>query len=223
MLRLSVALAVACARACLSMSLGAGPQLLTPDTSVAGTTKYTFTVTAGTAAPDCARSRPVFLVNGVFQPAIEVAQGDRLEVTVINKIPKTIPGTTNGISIHWHGFAQEGSPWYDGTGYIAQCPIARNRKFVYSVVVNDPPGTYWWHDHSGANRGDGLQGALIVRPKGSPLGQPPANEHILFLQDWWHYTGGAMAMRLNRPFDPSQVTNSAAAAGAGLASPALRS
>lgn len=45
-----------------------------------GVTRYTLAVTAGTANPDCARSRPVILINGKFQPTLEVASGDRLEV-----------------------------------------------------------------------------------------------------------------------------------------------
>ena len=36
------------------------------------------------------------------------------------------------------------------------------------------------------NKGDGLQGALIVRPAGTPVGAPPpAGETVLFLNDWW--------------------------------------
>jgi hypothetical protein len=31
--------------------------------------------------------------------------------------------------------------------------------------VNEPPGTYFWHGHSGSERVDGLTGPLIVRPK----------------------------------------------------------
>lgn len=77
--------------------------------------------------------------------------------------------------------------------------------------MNEAPGSYLWHDHSAIYRADGLQGALIVRPKRSSAGskqksqevakQPLMNydaEHTLFLMDWWHFTGNAMAMRLNR-------------------------
>jgi len=44
--------------------------------------------------------------------------------------------------------------------------------------------TYFYHDHTAYNRGDGLQGALIVRPPGTKIGQGlPAQEKVLFLQD----------------------------------------
>lgn len=48
-----------------------------------GVTRYTLTVTADTANPDCARSRHVILVSGKFQPTLEVASGDRLEVRLL--------------------------------------------------------------------------------------------------------------------------------------------
>lgn len=61
------------------------------------------------------------------------------------------------------------------------------------------PGTYFYHDHSNQNRGDGLQGALIVKERaGTPkLFESDADE-VLFLQDWWHFAGNSMALRLNR-------------------------
>ncbi|KAF6252743.1 Cupredoxin [Scenedesmus sp. NREL 46B-D3] len=75
------------------------------------------------------------------------------------------------------------------------------------------PGSYFYHDHSSLNRADGLQ----VRPadraarKGVPsLVTPgPDASDVLFLTDFWHFTGNALAMRLNRPFDPNQATSDA--------------
>jgi FtsP/CotA-like multicopper oxidase with cupredoxin domain len=65
--------------------------------------------------------------------------------------------------------------------------------------VNEMPGTYFYHDHSNLNRADGLQGPLIVkeRPGSSLLFEADADQ-TLFLSDWWHFTGNAMALRLNR-------------------------
>lgn len=203
---MQVALLLCCAR-----FAAAGLPLLTPDQPKGkdNVTRYTMTVTLGSANPDCARKRAVILINKLFTPTIEVAQGDKLEITVVNKIPQSWPdvATNAGISIHWHGFAMKGQPWFDGTSWISQCPIFRGKNFTYAFTVNEPPGTYWWHDHSAANRADGLLGTLIVRPKGKAVGKPPANEHTMLLMDWWHYIGPSMAMRLNRPFDPAKVTN----------------
>jgi len=36
-------------------------------------------------------------------------------------------------------------------------------------------------------------------------------ERTLFITDWWHTTGGALSMRLNRPFDANRTTNTSGA------------
>jgi FtsP/CotA-like multicopper oxidase with cupredoxin domain len=65
--------------------------------------------------------------------------------------------------------------------------------------VDETPGTYFWHDHAALNRADGLQGALVVLPKrGTKELYSYDDQRTLFLQDWWHFTGDSMAMRLNR-------------------------
>jgi hypothetical protein len=46
---------------------------------------------------------------------------------------------------------------YDGVSYVTQCPIAPGTNFTYTIPVNDPPGTYFWHEHSSLMRADGLQ------------------------------------------------------------------
>lgn len=193
--------------ALLPAASAADPRRLVPVQSGKGVTKYVLDVTVGTVNTDCTQGREAYLINGMFQPIMEVHEGDKLEVTVNNKIPKSFPEPNDGaLSIHWHGFQMRDNPWMDGTLFVAQCPIARGASFTYSFTVDEPPGTYFYHDHSQTKRADGLQGMLIVRPKGEPLGAAK-NENVLFLQDWWHSTYGGMAMRLNRPFDPAKVTN----------------
>lgn len=63
------------------------------------------------------------------------------------------------------------------------------------------PGTYFWHDHASVNMADGLHGPLIVKAKpGTPdlVDGKVQDTYTLFLQDWWHNPGNALAMRLNR-------------------------
>ncbi|KAF8065871.1 L-ascorbate oxidase [Scenedesmus sp. PABB004] len=167
-------------------------------------------VTAGTLAPDCV-SRKVVLVNGEFQPQITLVQGEWVAMTVKNNLPADWPSISSGITIHWHGFGMRGHPWMDGTRYVSQCPIARGASFTYKFQVNEMPGTYFWHGHAQMNRADGLQGPLVVRtPDSVPALTPADGTSVLFLQDWWHSTGNSMAMRLNRPFDPTKVINASA-------------
>ena len=51
--------------------------------------------------------------------------------------------------------------------------------------VNEGAGSYLWHDHSGSNKADGLQGALIVHAKG-PKPWQYDEERTLFVTDWFH-------------------------------------
>ena len=54
--------------------------------------------------------------------------------------------------------------------------------------VNEPAGTYLWHDHSSQLRADGLQGALIVHAVGGQAAEPWTydEEQTLLLSDWFH-------------------------------------
>ena len=59
------------------------------------------------------------------------------------------------------------------------------------LQVNEPAGTYLWHDHSSQLRADGLQGALIVHAHGGQAAEPWTYdaEQTLLLSDWFHGTG----------------------------------
>ena len=63
--------------------------------------------------------------------------------------------------------------------------------------MNEPPGTYFWHGHSGAQRMDGLYGPLIVRPR-VPVPEAFDEEIILLLSDNYHGQADALFFGLNR-------------------------
>jgi len=97
-------------------------------------------------------------------PPIHVQAGDKLKVEVENSLINT------GISIHWHGFELKNSWEYDGVAGITQCPISPSGTFTYEFDVNEVPGTYWYHTHSGSlgvNAFDAIHGPLVVHPRGS--------------------------------------------------------
>ena len=76
---------------------------------------------------------------------------------------------------------------YDGTLYATQCPIAVGQSFTYRFPVNEPVGTYLWHDHSQLYRADGLQGALIVLPReGGREAWDYDGDFTLLTGDWFH-------------------------------------
>ena len=101
--------------------------------------------------------RLAIAVNGQIPgPNIIVYEGQTVILNVKNNL------TTEGISIHWHGMHQIGTPWMDGVGQVTQCQIGPSSTFQYKYLAR-PSGTFWYHSHSGAQRTDGFYGALIVR------------------------------------------------------------
>ena len=96
-------------------------------------------------------------VNGrIPGPTLIVTVNQTVKVRVYNNL------TSEGITVHWHGMHQKGTPWMDGVGFISQYPIGAGEYFDY-VYNATPAGTHWYHSHVGAQRTDGLFGALIVR------------------------------------------------------------
>lgn len=98
----------------------------------------------------------MILINGTFPgPLIEANWGDMINVTVDNQI------LDEGTSLHWHGFLQKETPWYDGVPSVQQCPIAPGQSFTYSFKA-DLYGTSWYHSHFSAQYADGLLGPMVV-------------------------------------------------------------
>jgi L-ascorbate oxidase len=97
---------------------------------------------------------------------------------------------------------------YDGASFINQCPVQSGQRFTYKFIVDEIPGTYLWHAHTGTAAVDGLNGPLIVRPpRGNPTplistpnGVNIDGERILFIRDWYQNLAGIMTAPLNRPF-----------------------
>ena len=101
--------------------------------------------------------RLAIAVNGQIPgPDLIVHEDQTVVVNVKNNL------TTEGISVHWHGMEQRGTPWMDGVGQVSQCQIGPSSKFTY-IFKAFPFGTFWYHSHTGGQRTDGFFGALIVR------------------------------------------------------------
>jgi hypothetical protein len=82
------------------------------------------------AAPDCVE-KMMIAINGQFpSPTIHAVEGDTLVVKLKNNLP------TEGVSIHWHGIHQRGTPFYDGSAFVSQCPINPGETFTYKFVVD---------------------------------------------------------------------------------------
>ena len=126
-------------------------------------------------------------VNGrIPGPTLIVTEGQLVKVNVINRL------ASESISIHWHGMHQRNSNWMDGVEHVTQCGIPPGASFTY-IFNESQYGTHWYHSHSGAQRTDGLFGALIVKEKESDATKVRdeigdlvdiPSQHTLTLLDW---------------------------------------
>ena len=101
-----------------------------------------------------------YTLNGTSPgPAIEVHQGDLVEVTLTNvDVPE-------GVTLHWHGIDVPNAE--DGVAGVTQDAVRAGEEYVYRFVAEDA-GTYWYHSHQVSHvqvRG-GLFGTLVVLPPG---------------------------------------------------------
>ena len=95
---------------------------------------------------------------------IHVFEGSKIEISLTNYLQ------TAGLSLHFHGFEMQKSLMYDGVVGITQCAVSPFESFLYNFTVNEVPGTYWYHTHSGLLGLDGynaIKGPLIVHSKNS--------------------------------------------------------
>ncbi|CAG8974793.1 hypothetical protein HYALB_00000405 [Hymenoscyphus albidus] len=156
---------------------GNNPYKSAPFTGV--TRRYDFTIARGQIAPD-GYQKDVILINGQFPgPPIEANWGDTISVTVRNQIS----GPEEGTAMHWHGFLQTDTPYYDGTPGVQQCPIAPGSTFTYTFKA-ELYGSTWYHSHYSSQVAGGLFGPLIVHgPKNSAW---DVDLGPVMLADWFH-------------------------------------
>ena len=159
---------------------------------------------------DGGRRTVIAINNQVPGPSILARQGQTLLVTVVNNL------ATESLSVHWHGQHVVDTPWMDGVAQLTQCPIPSYTNFTYQFTL-DQVGTHWYHAHIGAQRTDGLHGALIVTSdsefadmKNRPFIDQP-EEHTLIFLDW--QTSDTISVietiasgaRFPDPVDPNRV------------------
>jgi FtsP/CotA-like multicopper oxidase with cupredoxin domain len=101
-----------------------------------------------------------YTLNGTSPgPALEVHQGDLVQVTLTNV---DVP---DGVTLHWHGVDVPNAE--DGVAGVTQDAVQPGESHVYRFVAEDA-GTYWYHSHqvSHAQVRGGLFGTLVVLPPG---------------------------------------------------------
>lgn len=81
-------------------------------------------------SPDCYKKLVITINGRTPGPTILAQQNDTVIVEVKNSL------LTANTAIHWHGIRQIGTPWFDGTEGVTQCPILPGDTFVYKFVVD---------------------------------------------------------------------------------------
>lgn len=120
------------------------------------------------------------LVNGMYPgPLIEANENDTIVVHVVNNL------LGEGLTIHWHGIHQIGTPYADGSVGVAQAPIQPAQNYTYRFQAF-PPGTHWWHSHMDALQADkGIKGPIVVHPAVEPFAHMYEEEKIVTIADEW--------------------------------------
>ena len=138
-------------------------------------------------AVDGSTFRSFIGINGrIPGPTLIVNKDQYVKVYVSNQL------ASESISIHWHGMHQRDSHWMDGVEHLTQCGIPPGTNFTY-IFQASQSGTHWYHSHSGAQRTEGLFGALIVKENETVLSevkeivgefQDQPEQHTLTFLDW---------------------------------------
>ncbi|KAI8536195.1 hypothetical protein RHMOL_Rhmol10G0237000 [Rhododendron molle] len=79
---------------------------------------------------DCYKKLAITINGQTPGPTIKARVNDTVVVELKNSL------LTENVVIHWHGIRQKGTPWFDGTAGVTQCPIVPGDTFVYKFVVD---------------------------------------------------------------------------------------
>ena len=140
-----------------------------------------FTLTSSVSA---IAGHEAWTFNGTVPgPELRVTQGDRVRMTLVNRLPVAT-------SIHWHGIRIPNAQ--DGVAGITQNAVPRGASFVYEFIANDA-GTFWYHSHQDTSNQipRGLIGALVVEPASSA--KTPRRDYTLMI----HILPGSDSIAVN--------------------------
>jgi FtsP/CotA-like multicopper oxidase with cupredoxin domain len=127
-----------------------------------------------------------WLYNGQFPgPEIRVHEGERLRVTLMNRLPE-------GTTIHWHGLPVPNP--MDGVPDITQPAIPRGGTFVYEFDAV-PSGSFMYHSHFALQPDRGLVGPLVVEEKKAHINYD--RDYTLLLTDFLPGAPGSLGSMPN--------------------------
>jgi FtsP/CotA-like multicopper oxidase with cupredoxin domain len=138
---------------------------------------YDLEVGLAVIAPDGVQKNGLVVNGGFPGPLIEANWGEWIEITVTNNLPD------EGTSLHWHGFLQEGTPWFDGVPSVSQAPLAPGESLTYKFRA-DHYGTTWYHSHYSAQYAGGALGPIVIH--GPKTQDYDVDIGPVILSDWYH-------------------------------------
>ncbi|KAK0644590.1 laccase [Cercophora newfieldiana] len=163
----------------------------TPVTGVTRTYTLTLTEVDDYVGADGRVKEKAMLING---PVITADWGDRLNITVVNKL------RANGTSIHWHGIRHLNNNINDGVSGVTECPIPPNGGNKTYTFLATQYGTSWYHSHYSSQYANGVSGSILIRGPSSlaydiDLGVFP-------ISDWYYGSADNLFARVNDPTNP---------------------
>ena len=121
-------------------------------------------------------------ITGKNKTAIVINDSLPAPTLTFNKGEKAIIYVTNNLntetSIHWHGILLPN--FEDGAPYLTSPPIRPGKTHKFEFLIDQSPGTYWYHSHTGLQEQEGLYGAFIIQEEI----KPKLKELVLVLSDW---------------------------------------
>lgn len=130
-------------------------------------------------------------INGTSPgPELRYKPGQRVWIRVINELKDDL------VTMHFHGLAQQGSPWSDGTIQISQYGIPPNGGFFDYEFECQSAGTYIYHLHAGFKVLTAY-GAFIIEDDPAKMPYKYDEERTLMLADYYHATDKEILAGLN--------------------------
>lgn len=124
--------------------------------------RYVFNVSELYVAKD-GNYKSIKTINGLSPgPTIQASENEWISVTVHNHLEV-------GVSFHFHGLLQHGTPWADGVPGITQYPISSGETYRYRFQARNQSGALWYHAHYRGYSSDGLYGLMYIVPRKSRL------------------------------------------------------
>ena len=134
-----------------------------------------------------------------FSPTIELARGEPVAITVVNRLAEPL-------SVHWHGIELES--YFDGVAGFAGsdarlAPLTAPRDSFEARFTPPRSGTFIYHSHVDEQRHHraGLAGAIIVSDRPST---DPATDHLFFIKSA-RGSDAPFPMEINGAVDPDTI------------------